>query len=41
MGTTLPIIAKFGGREVALVAFVHGFIPTALVPFAVPLVLSL
>lgn len=41
MDTTLPIIASFGGREVALVAFVHGFILTAIVPFLVPLVLSL
>jgi uncharacterized membrane protein YbjE (DUF340 family) len=41
MDTTLPIIRKFGGREVALVAFVHGFILTALVPFVVPLMLSL
>jgi len=41
MDTTLPIITKFGGREVALVAFVHGFILTAVVPFVVPLILSL
>ncbi|WP_457742757.1 lysine exporter LysO family protein [Thermococcus sp.] len=41
MDTTLPIIRRFGGREVALVAFVHGFILTALVPFVVPLILSL
>ncbi|WP_297512867.1 lysine exporter LysO family protein [Thermococcus sp.] len=41
MDTTLPIITKFGGREVALVAFVHGFILTAVVPFLVPLILSL
>ncbi|AIU70002.1 membrane protein [Thermococcus eurythermalis] len=41
MDTTLPLITKFGGREVALVAFVHGFILTAVVPFAVSLVLSL
>jgi len=41
MDTTLPVITKFGGREVALVAFVHGFILTAVVPFLVPLILSL
>ncbi len=41
MDTTLPIIARFGGREVALVAFVHGFVLTAVVPFLVPLILSL
>ncbi|WP_297471020.1 lysine exporter LysO family protein [Thermococcus sp.] len=41
MDTTLPIITKFGGREVALVAFVHGFVLTALVPFLLPLILTL
>jgi len=41
MDTTLPIIARFGGRDVALVAFVHGFILTAIVPFVVPIFLSL
>ena len=41
MDTTLPIITKFGGREVAPVAFVHGFVLTAVVPFVVSLVLSL
>ncbi len=40
MDTTLPIITKFGGSEVALVAFVHGFILTALVPFVVPFILQ-
>jgi len=41
MDTTLAIMTKFGGREVALVAFVHGFVLTAVVPFVVPLMLSL
>ena len=41
MDTTLPIITKFGGREVALTAFVHGFVLTALVPFVLPLILTL
>ena len=41
MDTTLPIIAKFGGRGVALIAFVHGFILTALIPFVLSLVLTL
>ncbi|ANF22981.1 lysine exporter LysO family protein [Thermococcus piezophilus] len=40
MDTTLPIMTKFGGSEVALIAFVHGFILTALVPFAVPFILQ-
>jgi uncharacterized membrane protein YbjE (DUF340 family) len=41
MDTTLPIITRFGGREVTLVAFVHGFILTAIVPFIIPLLLGL
>ena len=41
MDTTLPVITKFGGRKVSLVAFVHGFILTSVVPFVVPLILSL
>jgi len=41
MDTTLPIMARFGGKEVALVAFVHGFILTAIVPFLLPLILTL
>jgi len=40
MDTTLPIINKFGGSDVALVAFVHGFILTAIVPFIVPFILQ-
>jgi len=41
MDTTLAVMTKFGGREVAVVAFVHGFILTAAVPFILPLILSL
>ena len=41
MDTTLPLITKFGGSEVALIAFVHGFVLTALVPFVVPFILQL
>lgn len=41
MDTTLPVITKFGGREAGLVAFVHGFILTAIVPFIVPIILAL
>ncbi|MCD6373217.1 MAG: lysine exporter LysO family protein [Thermococcus sp.] len=41
MDTTLPVITKFGGSEVALVAFVHGFVLTAVVPFIVPFILQL
>jgi len=41
MDTTLPIMTKFGGSEVALIAFVHGFVLTALVPFVVPFILQL
>ena len=40
MDTTLPIITKFGGSEVALVAFVHGFILTTLVPVLIPLIVE-
>ncbi|NJE06252.1 lysine exporter LysO family protein [Thermococcus sp. M36] len=41
MDTTLPIMTKFGGSEVALIAFAHGFVLTALVPFVVPFILQL
>lgn len=40
MDTTLGIITKAGGREVALVAFVHGFVITMAVPFLLPLMLG-
>lgn len=32
MDTTLPIIEKYGGDEAAVVAFIHGFILSSLVP---------
>ena len=41
MDTTLPVMTKFGGRDVAVVAFVHGFVLTALVPFVVSFILQL
>ncbi|AEH23721.1 lysine exporter LysO family protein [Pyrococcus yayanosii] len=41
MDSTLPIIAKFGGRDVVLLAFIHGFILSLLVPFVVPLLAGL
>ncbi|WP_297499026.1 lysine exporter LysO family protein [Thermococcus sp.] len=41
MDTTLPIISRFGGRDVALLTFVHGFILTSIEPFLLPLILSL
>ncbi len=40
MDTTLPIMTKFGGSDVALIAFVHGFVLTAVVPFVVPFILQ-
>ncbi|ASJ04178.1 lysine exporter LysO family protein [Thermococcus barossii] len=40
MDTTLPIMTKFGGSDVALIAFVHGFVLTALVPFVVSFILQ-
>ena len=40
MDTTLAVMTKFGGREVAVVAFVHGFILTAVVPFLLPIILG-
>ena len=41
MDTTLPIISRFGGREVGLVAFVHGFVLTAVEPCLLTLILCL
>ncbi|WP_297476848.1 lysine exporter LysO family protein [Thermococcus sp.] len=41
MDTTLAIMTKFGGREVAVIAFVHGFVLTAVIPFLLPLILGL
>jgi uncharacterized membrane protein YbjE (DUF340 family) len=41
MDTTLAVMTKFGGREITVVAFVHGFVLTAVVPFILPLILGL
>jgi len=41
MDTTLPLMAKFGGTEITLLAFVHGFVLTAIAPFLIPLILQL
>ncbi|NJE25222.1 lysine exporter LysO family protein [Thermococcus sp. MV5] len=41
MDTTLPIIAKFGGTEITLLAFIHGFILTAIAPFLIPIILQI
>ncbi len=41
MDTTLAVMTKYGGSDVTLVAFVHGFILTLLIPFVVPLILQL
>ncbi len=41
MDTTLPVIARYGGGEAALIALVHGFILTLLIPILVPLVMEL
>ena len=39
MDTTLPLIEKYAGESAAFVAFIHGFILSALVPIIVPLFL--
>ena len=41
MDTTLGLITKAGGRDVALTAFIHGFILTVLVPFILPIILGI
>ncbi|AIF69104.1 membrane protein [Palaeococcus pacificus DY20341] len=41
MDSTLPVLVKFGGREITLIAFVHGFILTALAPFLISLIIQL
>ncbi|HIP88418.1 MAG TPA: lysine exporter LysO family protein [Thermococcus paralvinellae] len=41
MDSTLPIIVKFGGKEITIVAFVHGLILTAIAPFLIPIILQL
>jgi len=40
MDTTLPVIAKFSGKEIAAVALFSGFVLTVLTPFAVTLILN-
>ncbi len=40
MDTTLPIIVNSGGSELALIAFMHGFVITVLVPFIIPFILQ-
>ncbi|ADM27954.1 protein of unknown function DUF340 membrane [Ignisphaera aggregans DSM 17230] len=36
--TTLPIITRFSGGEVALIAFIHGVIITLLIPIILPII---
>ena len=41
MDSTLPVVARFGGVDLALAAFIHGLILTIMVPILVPLLASL
>jgi len=41
MDSTLPVLVKFGGREVTVLAFIHGFILTALATFLISLIMQL
>ncbi len=41
MDTTFAIISKFGGRETAIIGFVHGFLLTLVIPFILPLIVGL
>jgi len=41
MDTTLPIIHRFGGPKVSLLAFVHGAVLTLIIPIILPLVISI
>ncbi len=41
MDTTLPVIARSSGKDYAIIAFFSGIVLTVLVPFLVPLFLSL
>ncbi len=41
MDTTLPVVARFSGKDYAIIAFFSGIVLTILVPFLVPLFLSL
>ncbi|MBO8173719.1 MAG: lysine exporter LysO family protein [Thermococcus sp.] len=40
MDSTLPVLVKFGGSEITIIAFVHGFILTAIAPFLIPLIIQ-
>jgi len=40
MDSTLPIIVKFGGKEAGVIAFIHGFLLSLLVPIIVPALTS-
>lgn len=37
MDTSLPVIARFGGSEAAVIALIHGLILTVAIPFILPL----
>jgi len=41
MDSTLPIITKFGGKEITMIAFIHGFILSLIVPVIVPFLASI
>ncbi len=41
MDTTLPMVARFSGKEYAIIAFFSGIVLTVLVPILVPFILSL
>jgi len=41
MDTTLPVIAKFSGKEIAAAAVFSGFVLTLITPFAVTFILNL
>lgn len=41
MDTTLPVIVRFVGTEVAMIAFISGVVLTLAVPFLVPLLIRL
>ncbi|MEM1707591.1 MAG: lysine exporter LysO family protein [Sulfolobales archaeon] len=41
MDTTLPIMHKFGGPKVSLLAFIHGTVLTLLIPILLPLVVNI
>jgi len=40
MDSTLPIVLRFGGTDVAVLAFLHGFILTLIIPVIIPLVIT-